>query len=429
MTCDEFKNRMVDLFDKEVDVQTQSECEKHIAECEACKAYYEEMMETYSLLRPKASPERVSSVEVKKSHHRVWQIAAAAVIFFFGIVMGWNHLFSTSAVADTPSLFSLNQAIQCVQNVGSFQMDVFVRTRANENFDYVDPNLDFVKVNIQLLRQNDSTFYRVEKENGRTVVCDGANQYMWLKDILYVKGSLNSGFLRTFRNLLYPEKLLSMQESAVELSKKNKVIRSETDSTVILTIEGTEKDHDLQELLKTGKMGECPVTIQNVFTKSDGLLRSVKVWVTWKGEKVEMMHVDDIRYNLMLSRSSMTALPKVPAEKFNNVTQQEEVKPSRLSILQNETATQAAQRIVNCLISGKTENAKEALDPYNYVMDILKSKFSRCKASNFIEKRDGSYRGVYVFYTLIHSDGTKQQMHIAVRNDNSLRIWIADGGL
>jgi hypothetical protein len=329
MTCDEFKNRIVDLFDKEVDIQTKSECEAHIAECDACKEYYEEMMEAYSLLQPQASPEKMLTEKAKRTHHRYWQIAAAAVIFFIGMVAGWNHLFSTSAVADTPSSFSLNQAIQCVQNVGSFQMNVFVRTRANENFDYVDPNLDFVKVNIQLLRQNDSTFYRVEKENGRTVVCDGANQYMWLKDMLYVKGTLDSGFLGTFRNLLYPERLLSMQESAVELSKKNKVTRSENDSTVILTIEGTEKDHDLQELLKTGKMGECPVTIQNVFTKNDGLLRSVKVWVTWKGERVEMMHIDDIRYNLMLSRSSMTALPKVPTEKFNNVTQQQDVKQSR----------------------------------------------------------------------------------------------------
>ena len=429
MTCDEFKNRIVDLFDKEVDLQTKSECEKHIAECDACKAYYEEMMETYSLLRPQSSPEKELTVKAKKSHHRAWQVAAAAVIFFIGIVVGWNHLFSTSAVAETPSLFSFDQAIQSVRNVGSFQMDVFVRTRANENFDYVDPNLDFVKVNIQLLRQNDSTFYRVEKENGRTVVCDGTHQYMWLKDLLYVKGPLHSGFLGTFRNLLYPEMLLSMQESAVELSKKNKVTRSETDSTVILTIEGTEKDHDLQELLKTGKMGECPVTIQNVFTKNDGLLRSVKVWVTWKGEKVEMMHVDDIRYNLMLSRSSMTALPNVPAEKFNNVTQQEDVMQSRLSILQKETATQAAKRIVNCLISGKTDNAKEALTFYKYVTGVLKSKFRGCKASNFIEKRDGSYRGVYVFYTLTHQDGTTQQMHVAVRNDNSQRIWILDGGI
>jgi len=429
MTCDEFKNRIVDLFDKEVDIQTQSECEKHIAECDACKEYYEEMMETYSLLRPQASPEKESTEKTKTSHHRAWKIAAAVAIFFIGIVVGWNHLFSTSVVADTPSSFSLDQAIQSVRNVGSFEMDVFVRTRANENFDYVDPNLDFVKVNIQLLRQNDSTFYRVEKENGRTVVCDGANQYMWLKDLLYMKGSVNSGFLGTFRNLLYPERLLSMQESAVELSKKNKVIRSETDSTVILTIEGTEKDHDLKELLKTGKMGECPVTIQNVFTKNDGLLRSVKVCLTWKGKKVEMMHVDNIRYNLMLSRSSMTALPKVPAERFSDVTQEEDVQQSRLCILQKESATQAAQRIVNCLISGKTEGAEEALGFYKNVMGLLKSKFSGCKASNFIEKRDGSYRGVYVFFMLTRNDGTKQQMHVAVRNDNSQRIWILDGGI
>jgi hypothetical protein len=52
-----------------------------------------------------------------------------------------------------------------------------------------------------------------------------------------------------------------------------------------------------------------------------------------------------------------------------------------------------------------------------------------CKVTDFKERHDGKYTGTYVFYTLTHPDGKKEQKHIAVRNDNEKHIWIADGGL
>ena len=90
--------------------------------------------------------------------------------------------------------------------MGSFQMEVYARTTPQDNFAYFDPAMPFVKTDIQLLRQNDSLFYRVEKANGRTVVSDGSEQYMWIPNALYLKGSRNANFLERFANLMFPER-------------------------------------------------------------------------------------------------------------------------------------------------------------------------------------------------------------------------------
>ena len=46
MNCKEFKEKVADLFDKTIDMQTERECKEHMAHCSACKAYYDELRET-----------------------------------------------------------------------------------------------------------------------------------------------------------------------------------------------------------------------------------------------------------------------------------------------------------------------------------------------------------------------------------------------
>ena len=124
-------------------------------------------------------------------------------------------LFSPDAVAKSSAPVAVfSQAIGCVQNVGSFQMDIYVRTLPAENFQYIDEKADFVRVNVKLMRQDGQTLYRVEKEGGRTVVCDGESQYMW-DNKRFLKGGKETNFLERFGNIIYPEKLLAMQDSSI----------------------------------------------------------------------------------------------------------------------------------------------------------------------------------------------------------------------
>ena len=427
MNCKEFKDKVVDLFDTTIDMQTKEECKAHMAECAECKTYYEELADAFNALQPQETSAMPSvSRPVAKQHH-LWRLIATAAVFLLGFFIGWSHLFSTSAVAETSRGQFFDHGIQSVQNVGSFQMAVYARTTPNDNFAYFDSKADFVRIDIGLLRQNDSVFYRVEKKNGRAIVFDGNTQYMWIPNALYVKGPRTANFLEHFVSLLYPERLLAIQKSAIDFSKKNDVTRTETDTTVILTFKGTDKNRDLLQLLETGKMRNCEVEVENVFTKNDGLLRFVKLWVVDKGQKTLLLHIDNIQYNVMLNRTRITQIPET---RWTDVTKTtSDTANDRLNKLQQETATQAAERILQAIISGNNNQASEALVYYKNILPALSDKMKGCKASGFQERRDGDYVGTYVFYTLTHPDGKQEQKHIAVKNDNENHIWIVDGGL
>lgn len=422
MNCNDFKEKVVDLFDKDIDMQAQAQLREHMANCHDCKAYYDELRKTFNILQPLDS----ANIRKTKITHRLWRYAVAVAIFLFGFVIGWNHLFSTLAVADDAKLTFLQQSIQSVQNVGSFQMEVYARTTQQENFATFDPAMPFVKIDIKLLRQNDFLFYRVEKANGRTVVSDGRNQYMWIPNVLYLKGSQESDFLEHFANLIFPERLLTIQKSAIKLSNENKMTQVESDSTIVLTVDGVEKNSDLRQLFETGKMDDCRLIVENTFTKNDGLLRFVKLWVIKDGKKILLLHIDNIRYNVMLKKGEITRLPTA---EWTDITEQRATSSNRLKQLQNETPQQAAKRILNAVIADKDSQAAEALIYYKSILPQLIHKLKGCKVSAFETRKDSSYVGVYVFYTLTTPEGNREKRHIAIRNDNEQHIWIVDGGL
>ena len=422
MNCNDFKEKVVDLFDKDIDMQAQAQLREHMANCHDCKAYYDDLRKTFNILQPLDT----ANIRKTKITHRLWRYAAAVAIFLFGFVIGWNHLFSTPAVADDAKLTFLQQSIQSVQNVGSFQMEVYARTTQQENFATFDPAMPLVKIDIKLLRQNDFLFYRVEKANGRTVVSDGRNQYMWIPNVLYLKGSQESDFLEHFANLIFPERLLTIQKSAIKLSNENKMTQVESDSTIVLTVDGVEKNSDLRQLFETGKMDDCRLIVENTFTKNDGLLRFVKLWVIKDGKKILLLHIDNIRYNVMLNKGEITRLPTA---EWTDITEQRTTSSNRLKQLQNETPQQAAKRILNAIIADKDSQAAEALIYYKSILPQLIHKLKGCKVSAFETRKDSSYVGVYVFYTLTTPEGNREKRHIAIRNDNEQHIWIVDGGL
>lgn len=424
MNCNDFKEKVVDLFDKDIDMQAQTQLREHMANCHDCKAYYDELRKTFNILQPLDTAN--TNIRKTKITHRLWRYAAAVAIFLFGFVIGWNHLFSTPAVADDAKLTFLQQSIQSVQNVGSFQMEVYARTTQQENFATFDPAMPFVKIDIKLLRQNDFLFYRVEKANGRTVVSDGRNQYMWIPNVLYLKGSQESDFLEHFANLIFPERLLTIQKSAIKLSNEKKMTQVESDSTIVLTVDGVETNSDLRQLFETGKMDDCRLIVENTFTKNDGLLRFVKLWVIKDGKKILLLHIDNIRYNVMLNKGEITRLPTA---EWTDITEQRATSSNRLKQLQNETPQQAAKRILNAIIADKDSQAAEALIYYKSILPQLIHKLKGCKVSAFETRKDSSYVGVYVFYTLTTPEGNREKRHIAIRNDNEQHIWIVDGGL
>ena len=97
MNCKEFKEKVADLFDKTIDMQTERECKEHMAHCPACKAYYDELRETYALLQPEDEKERADDRKPAKKavansslftlHSSLFKVASIfiAAIFLTGL--------------------------------------------------------------------------------------------------------------------------------------------------------------------------------------------------------------------------------------------------------------------------------------------------------------------------------------------------------
>ena len=102
MKCNEFKEKVADLFDKTINMQTQAQLSEHMKSCPECKAYYEELRETFDMLQPK---------EVKSEERRVlrpsfasslWKTAAIfiAAAFLCGLSFAAYHAISSRKTAE-----------------------------------------------------------------------------------------------------------------------------------------------------------------------------------------------------------------------------------------------------------------------------------------------------------------------------------------
>lgn len=88
MDCKTFRDRVVDLFDRDADPQLRAACERHAVQCGACRRYYEDLQAAARLLSPRHSP--VGAASRPSVPRRRWQKAAAAaagVAFLSGVAL------------------------------------------------------------------------------------------------------------------------------------------------------------------------------------------------------------------------------------------------------------------------------------------------------------------------------------------------------
>lgn len=429
MNCTEFQDKLADLFDKEVDPKTFAQMKKHMETCPKCKALYEELVETTEELQPKHSPIATTQTPVIPMHKssRTWlRYAASAAIFFVGLAIGASNFFSQDAKATTP--FSFKEAINSVRNVGSYSLQLEVRTTPNENFAHFDPQADFIPVCMQKLTVDGKTYWRVEKQSGRTIVNNAFCQYMWIPNGTQYIGSLNSNFLEVYALFLEPTRLFNLQQIALQLGKDVQSKTQQTDSTVTITTSFEVEDTELSAIFNETSSTKV-VTIQNTCTKADGLLRSLSVSIDWNGKQIEILRSTGIHYNLSLDKEELLSIPQEGEwiDLRNGIASISD--QARLDILSHENAITAAQRILSALITGNTEEASEALIYYKKSLPGIHQDFSNCQVSEFSLRKDANYIGVLIFYNLTRPNGKKEIRHIALRNDNPQHIWILDGGI
>lgn len=109
MNCNEFRNIVADLFDKDVDPQIKAECEKHIRQCSECREYYEGLLMAAECLRPKQT--FVSSDNNQPRITRRWSRVAAifvGMIILSGIAFAAIHLMKHQALEKCTTVVETN---------------------------------------------------------------------------------------------------------------------------------------------------------------------------------------------------------------------------------------------------------------------------------------------------------------------------------
>ena len=151
-----------------------------------------------------------------------------------GLGTGLSNFFSTQAEAVPSIPLIFDQSIKSSRSAVSFSMSVYARTTPNENFAYINPESGFMRISLESLRQNQKTFWRLEKEGGRTIVSDDGKQYMWTTGGLAVCGDETCNFAEGFSSLLRPETLLEQQKAALSGNPQAHAEMTETDSTITI---------------------------------------------------------------------------------------------------------------------------------------------------------------------------------------------------
>ena len=355
-------------------------------------------------------------------------VAAAIVLFLAGVGVGLSHFFSAPAEAVPTSPFTLSNAMESVRNVGNFSFELYARTFTNDNFSTFRPEAGFVHMSLQCVSQSGKRFWCIRKSDGRSIVFDGTFQYQWIPGIRYLKQPPTANTLGDFAAFLDPCSFLDMQMEAV---KKNaaQTRLTETDTTYTITTVGKRIGNSLIPLLNNQPVKMNRYELENVFSKSDGLLRQVRMWIEADGKKTLVLKSGQMSYNIAIDKADVCRLPDTGKFVWRNSDEIKVKDAGRMAFLQKETATEAARRVMNALIEGKPEKVAETLDADIPEMVELVKRFKGCKVSDFSSpRRKDDYSGVIVFYRIVFPDGAVRTSHLALRSDNDQRIWVVDGG-
>ena len=290
MKCEDFKKHIADLCDKSVDATIKADCMRHIEECASCRAYYNEFMHTVDLLTPRHTPTANARNNAVVSHNprrdktnrmfsrKLLQAAAVLAIFLAGVGTGLSGFFSTKAEATPAIPLIFDQSINYSRQAGSFTMTLAVRTEPEENFAYIDPNAEFIQVKVRSIRIGTKSLWRIEKEKGRTIVADHHRQYMWNTDGTGVYGNIDANLAEGFDALLHPENLLEQQKSALSKDGNTLAEQTETDSTITIVTHTKVYGSIVSPTLLENEEQSYHCTTENVFSKTDGRLKSISIW-------------------------------------------------------------------------------------------------------------------------------------------------------
>jgi len=387
----------------------------------------EEYKDIKELLKPrrdiKASAElrnRVKHSMNKKRRNmtrRIWllggiSIGAVAAILLLVLIPNGAQAMSPKEILRT----TLNTLI----GVDSFEMEVEVRTSANDNFSYIDPNADFVEHKICVENIDSVTNWRVDK-GGRKAIHNNQGTYVWIEAINYgwyfPNPELNVlGYLYVF---LSPTKTLESELHQSINDHNAQYTINKDEQNIYLTVHSLPQGDFTNPYMLNTSIAESECYRKYIIDANTRKLKSASVSIVTDGKEVEMIRLKNIRYG-----SHSNDITRLPSDiEFINLDTY--VEPQGLP---DVNAKEAASIVLNSFKNWNTDILGKVFD--KAVLSSYKPEYYGAKVIGIgTPFKSGKDRSItYVPYTLKKSNGAIREFNLALcKNGNN--SWIVTGGL
>lgn len=313
----------------------------------------------------------------------------------------------------------LAAAINSIKTVTHIEMVAEVRTRALENFSFIDINGDFVEHNIEIANSDSSCVWRVDK-GGRTAMGKDRDTYMWIKSLnvgWHFNDVPRAGILGYLSVLTSPEKILeqeleqSMSEAGAEFKVKN------NGDEILLEVHSLPKGNFENPYLLNTSIEESENIRRYRLDARTKQLRGVSVCIISGGKEVEVLRISHINYDTNIQ--DITQLPVGV-----HFVDYRDMAPGLAGL----SASEAASAVLNAFKNWDTEILYRAIDP-SFAEAAYKAGLKGAILLNVGQPfTSGNGDNIFVPYRLQLPDSSMIQHNLALRKLHN-GGWIVTGGL
>ncbi|MFC1763586.1 hypothetical protein ACFL6U_16095 [Planctomycetota bacterium] len=361
----------------------------------------------------------------------MYRIATSTVAasFIVGAILLFTVYNSTMPTANANEVFTT--AIDAVEDVQSIYLKARMRTLPQDNFMYLNLELDFVPINMWYKQCTDGQVrMRIDKPY-RQIVLDNMSATMIIRNSYVAQGNHHGSYscydcgwltrLMKIDELLKGELALSQNDSRYSVSVRHEQIDGKKKMVVERYSPANVSEGDY---LRNSFIQDADRTLTYYFNPETKLLEGFQLHVHVADQDVLAFEIMEIVYNLELDDELFTleisddaVFSKDPEilpdnEKYVNMTPKEAAQAFFTACAENDWDEYLKFKRV----SRVNERAKSFLGSLEIIS--LGEPF-----------QSEGYGGWFVPYEIALKSGDTRSHNLALRNDNDANRWVVDGGL
>lgn len=343
--------------------------------------------------------------------------AAAAAVLLTLFVINPAEMYRANAAGRM-----LDNAAEIFGSTPSFGMTIEVRTLPQENFSYIDADAKFVK---HCLTVEPSTGrWRLAKPK-HVAVSDGNDVRVYNPETalgtIFPAGSM--GVIEDFAQMLDPYMMLLQEETRVRDNKNYSCQKVVAGDVITLTVNAPAEGDFTNAYLRNTTISQSDTRRAYRFDRESGRLLEMQIDL-WRDKKaVTILRITDIAYGKPVDAAAF-AVPAGIEWLDKRVSSPADGESQFVGI----TPEQAVEKMFAAMRAWDEGVLKEVLAYYH--LDALKRTYYGCRLIAHKQHfRSGIYGGVFVPCRILFADGRKEDIVVAVRNDNERGAWLADGGI